>query len=130
MSAGCVDLALRVARSPGGLARHFAVVQPFLLNPLPQRRALPSLPDQAQASQLKVGRIYAVEDSTHANSLGRQVLKKIADVDDLDMSLFAFVPPLLLVFYAEEVLRSVIVHPIIRRLLEHPQADRFDAAGV
>ena len=32
-------------------------------------------------------------------------------------------------FYAEEVLRSFIVHPIIRRVLEHPQDDRFDSAG-
>ena len=32
-------------------------------------------------------------------------------------------------FYAEEVLRRFIVHPITRRLLEHPQSDRFDTAG-
>ncbi len=32
-------------------------------------------------------------------------------------------------FYAEEVLRRVIAHPITRRLLEHPQSDRFDSAG-
>lgn len=31
-------------------------------------------------------------------------------------------------FYAEEVLRPFIVHPVIRRLLEHPQSDRFDSA--
>ncbi len=31
--------------------------------------------------------------------------------------------------YAEEVLRRVVVHPIIRRVLEHPQNDRFDCAG-
>jgi ubiquinone/menaquinone biosynthesis C-methylase UbiE len=31
-------------------------------------------------------------------------------------------------FYAEEVLRDVIVHPFVRRLLAHPQADRFDQA--
>ena len=31
-------------------------------------------------------------------------------------------------FYAEEVLRRFIVHPIARRLLEHPQQDRFDTA--
>ncbi len=31
--------------------------------------------------------------------------------------------------YAEEVLKPAIVHPIIRRLLSHPQSDRFDAAG-
>jgi len=31
-------------------------------------------------------------------------------------------------FYAEEVLRAVIVHPLVRRLLKHPQADRFDQA--
>lgn len=31
-------------------------------------------------------------------------------------------------FYAEEVLRSAIVHPIARSFLEHPQEDRFDAA--
>lgn len=31
-------------------------------------------------------------------------------------------------FYAEEVLRRFIVHPITRRVLEHPQSDRFDAA--
>jgi len=30
-------------------------------------------------------------------------------------------------FYAEEVLRGFIVHPITRRLLEHPQRDRFDS---
>lgn len=30
-------------------------------------------------------------------------------------------------FYAEEVLRRFIVHPITRRLLEHPQSDRFDS---
>ena len=30
-------------------------------------------------------------------------------------------------FYAEEVLAPFIQHPIVRRLLEHPQADRFDA---
>ncbi|MGQ0736786.1 MAG: class I SAM-dependent methyltransferase [Acidobacteriota bacterium] len=29
--------------------------------------------------------------------------------------------------YAEEVLRPLIVHPVIRRLLAHPQHDRFDA---
>ncbi|MEN8181338.1 MAG: class I SAM-dependent methyltransferase [Myxococcota bacterium] len=32
-------------------------------------------------------------------------------------------------FYAEEVLRRFIVHPITRRLLEHPQSDRFDSAS-
>jgi ubiquinone/menaquinone biosynthesis C-methylase UbiE len=31
--------------------------------------------------------------------------------------------------YSEEVLRRFIVHPITRRLLEHPSRDRFDAAG-
>jgi ubiquinone/menaquinone biosynthesis C-methylase UbiE len=31
-------------------------------------------------------------------------------------------------FYAEEVLRPVIVHPVVRRLVSHPQADRFDLA--
>ncbi len=30
-------------------------------------------------------------------------------------------------FYAEEVLRAFIEHPIARRLLEHPQWDRFDS---
>lgn len=30
--------------------------------------------------------------------------------------------------YAEEVLRPFIVHPVIRRLLEHPQDDRFDSS--
>ncbi len=30
--------------------------------------------------------------------------------------------------YAEEVLARFIRHPVARRLLEHPQADRFDAA--
>jgi ubiquinone/menaquinone biosynthesis C-methylase UbiE len=29
-------------------------------------------------------------------------------------------------FYAEEVLARFIRHPIVRRILEHPQADRFD----
>jgi ubiquinone/menaquinone biosynthesis C-methylase UbiE len=37
-------------------------------------------------------------------------------------------------FYAEEVLARFIQHPIFRRLLEHPQSDRFDrqafAAGL
>lgn len=32
-------------------------------------------------------------------------------------------------FYAEEILRPFIVHPISRRLFEHPQHDRFDSAG-
>jgi len=32
-------------------------------------------------------------------------------------------------FYAEEVLTRFIVHPIARRLLEHPQSDRFDSSG-
>ena len=32
-------------------------------------------------------------------------------------------------FYAEEVLRRFIVHPLTRRLLEHPHGDRFDSAG-
>lgn len=31
-------------------------------------------------------------------------------------------------FYGEEVLRPFIAHPVTRRLLEHPQHDRFDAA--
>lgn len=30
-------------------------------------------------------------------------------------------------FYAEEMLERFIGHPIARRLLDHPQADRFDA---
>ena len=30
-------------------------------------------------------------------------------------------------FYAEEILRPFIVHPIVRRLVVHPQHDRFDA---
>jgi ubiquinone/menaquinone biosynthesis C-methylase UbiE len=30
-------------------------------------------------------------------------------------------------FYAEEVLQSFIVHPLVSRFLDHPQADRFDA---
>jgi ubiquinone/menaquinone biosynthesis C-methylase UbiE len=32
-------------------------------------------------------------------------------------------------FYAEEVLARFIHHPLWRRLLDHPQEDRFDAAG-
>ena len=32
-------------------------------------------------------------------------------------------------FYCEEVLRGFIVHPVTRRLLEHPLEDRFDSAG-
>jgi ubiquinone/menaquinone biosynthesis C-methylase UbiE len=31
-------------------------------------------------------------------------------------------------FYAEEVLRPFIVHPLMRRLFAHPQIDRFDRA--
>ena len=31
-------------------------------------------------------------------------------------------------FYAEEVLSGFIGHPIVRRLLNHPRADRFDGA--
>ena len=31
-------------------------------------------------------------------------------------------------FYVEEVLRSFILHPVIRRMLKHPQSDRFDSA--
>lgn len=30
-------------------------------------------------------------------------------------------------FYAEEVLASFILHPVVRRLLAHPWTDRFDA---
>ena len=30
-------------------------------------------------------------------------------------------------FYAEEVLARVIRHPIVRRLLRHPESDRFDS---
>jgi len=33
------------------------------------------------------------------------------------------------VFYGEEVLRALILHPLWRRLLEHPMEDRFDADG-
>ncbi len=33
------------------------------------------------------------------------------------------------VFYSEEVLRRFIVHPVTRRLLEHPLEDRFDSSG-
>lgn len=32
-------------------------------------------------------------------------------------------------FYAEEVLAHFILHPVWRRLLEHPLEDRFDRAG-
>lgn len=32
-------------------------------------------------------------------------------------------------FYAEEVLERFIAHPLWRRLLDHPQTDRFDRAG-
>ena len=32
-------------------------------------------------------------------------------------------------FYAEEVLRPFILHPVIRRLLKHPERDRFDATS-
>lgn len=31
-------------------------------------------------------------------------------------------------FYAEEVLRGALVHPLVRRWLTHPQTDRFDQA--
>jgi ubiquinone/menaquinone biosynthesis C-methylase UbiE len=30
-------------------------------------------------------------------------------------------------FYAEEILEPLIVHPLVRRLLDHPQHNRFDA---
>ena len=33
-------------------------------------------------------------------------------------------------FYAEEVLAHFIQHPVWRRVLEHPQEDRFDLAGL
>lgn len=29
-------------------------------------------------------------------------------------------------FYAEEVMRAVIVNPVVRHVLAHPQRDRFD----
>jgi len=32
-------------------------------------------------------------------------------------------------FYAEEMLSGFIQHPVVRRLLRHPQADRFDGAS-
>ncbi len=32
-------------------------------------------------------------------------------------------------FYAEEVLEPFIIHPITRRVLEHPLTDRFDTSG-
>jgi ubiquinone/menaquinone biosynthesis C-methylase UbiE len=32
-------------------------------------------------------------------------------------------------FYADEVLGRFIVHPITRRVLDHPQIDRFDSSG-
>lgn len=32
-------------------------------------------------------------------------------------------------FYAEEVLARFILNPVVRRLLEHPEEDRFDRAG-
>ena len=32
-------------------------------------------------------------------------------------------------FYAEEVLSGFILHPITRRLLKHPEFDRFNSAG-
>ena len=32
-------------------------------------------------------------------------------------------------FYAEEILGALIRHPIVRRLFDHPQADRFDATA-
>jgi ubiquinone/menaquinone biosynthesis C-methylase UbiE len=32
-------------------------------------------------------------------------------------------------FYAEEVLEPFLAHPVTRRLLEHPEHDRFDRAG-
>jgi ubiquinone/menaquinone biosynthesis C-methylase UbiE len=31
--------------------------------------------------------------------------------------------------YAEEVLRAFIANPVVRRVLEHPQTDRFDSTG-
>lgn len=33
------------------------------------------------------------------------------------------------VFYADEVLAGFITHPVTRRILEHPQKDRFDREG-
>jgi ubiquinone/menaquinone biosynthesis C-methylase UbiE len=33
-------------------------------------------------------------------------------------------------FYGEEVLRKAILHPVTRRLLEHPLDDRFDVADL
>jgi ubiquinone/menaquinone biosynthesis C-methylase UbiE len=33
-------------------------------------------------------------------------------------------------FYMEEVLRAFILHPVVRRVLEHPLEDRFDHAGL
>jgi ubiquinone/menaquinone biosynthesis C-methylase UbiE len=32
-------------------------------------------------------------------------------------------------FYAEEVLARFILNPVVRRLLDHPEQDRFDRAG-
>jgi ubiquinone/menaquinone biosynthesis C-methylase UbiE len=32
-------------------------------------------------------------------------------------------------FYCEEILKQAITHPVMRRLLDHPQQDRFDRAG-
>jgi ubiquinone/menaquinone biosynthesis C-methylase UbiE len=30
-------------------------------------------------------------------------------------------------FYAEEILAPFILHPVVRRVLRHPEADRFDS---
>lgn len=33
-------------------------------------------------------------------------------------------------FYGEEVLKNLVVHPVVRRLFKHPTEDRFDGASL
>ena len=65
-------------------------------------------PDGAYDAVFDFGIIHHVPEWRHAIREAHRVLKPGG------------------VFYAEEVLRRFIVHPISRRLLDHPLHDRFD----
>jgi ubiquinone/menaquinone biosynthesis C-methylase UbiE len=68
------------------------------------------VPDETYDAVFDFGIIHHVPDWRRAVAEGARVLKPGGR------------------FYAEEVLRPFIVHPLMRRLFAHPESDRFDRA--
>lgn len=103
-------------------------VDAFDLDPRMVRRARTRLAVQGDRIRLWVGDAGAIAapDDTYDAVFDFGILHHVPDWRSALAEIRRVIKPGG-ILYAEEVLRPFIIHPLTRRLFDHPQQDRFDA---